>query len=73
MCSRCFEGADTWRGYFLLMNEELLKKLADIFPTEDELNALKSLIDERKNHLMYRELDREFYFGDKTKHGGIES
>lgn len=54
------------------MNEELLRKLAEIFTTSEDLDALKSLIDERKNHLMYRAFDREFHFGEKSEHGGIE-
>jgi hypothetical protein len=60
-------------GIFDAMNEELLKKLADIIQTESDLIAIQSLIEERKMHRTYRELDREFYFGRQAQKGEEEA
>jgi len=48
-----------------MTKEQIIEKLAEIIETQEDLAALKSLIEERKQFILYRGVERDFYFGEK--------
>ena len=55
-------------GFLLPMeHQELIERLADIFQSQADIEALASLIHERSAHLGYRAIERELYFGIKPE------
>jgi len=56
------------RGFFTTMTKkQIMAAVLEIIKDERDLEALKSLIEERKEFLEYRAIEKEIYFGNDKR------
>lgn len=61
------------RGLFDAMDKnQIIESLASIITTQADMEALQSLIEERKRFLEYQRMTWDFHYGIKAQKEGVE-